>query len=261
MLKFLLMFSMCLSVQMYGNIKPSEVTNNAKKHSESCTTESHDCCERGPRGHKGRKGKEGHKGHRGPTGPTGLTGLNGATGPTGATGAPGKAGATGPTGATGAPGATGVTGPAIDTAFEAYFSETIGQFVDHGNPVVFNNVGFESPAIGGFDLDVTGTIITLPGPGLYYATYGISLTSVTGFNSFALRLSDPVGPITVPGSAISIYTIDNLTSVSTLFITTSVTPPATLRVVNVGSTPALIGLPGVPPTSDISAYISIVKLN
>lgn len=308
MLKFLLVFSMCLSAQfqMYGDAETSyDVTNNAKRHfddSSSCSSSSsrdkecckpnpRDCCKPGPRGEKGCKGERGRDGRQGPIGPTGATGLNGlngatgptgltgstgptgptggtgATGATGATGPTGPAGATGLTGVAGATGVTGVTGPAITVAFEAYSNLFVDQVVAPGAPVVFNNVGFDNPAIGGMDLNPAGDTITFPGPGLYFVTYGISLTSdevgvPPGGNTFALRLSDPVGPITVPGSSMSIFIADDLTSISTLFIVTNAgLPLSSLQVVNVGLDPANIGLPAVPPTEDVSAYISIVKLN
>lgn len=297
MLKYLLMFSMCLSAQMFGDSDiSSDVTNNAKRYADDsrsrCASEK-DSCRRGPRGPRGEKGCPGERGRHGfpgptgPTGATGLNGLNGATGPagaTGATGATGAIGATGVTGVTGATGATGATGPtgatgltgllgptgatgvtgvAVNTAFEAYFSDLVGQTVSPGEAVLFNNVGFDAPAVGGIDLTpLPGDTITLPGPGLYFATYGVSLSEVTLSNSFALRLSDPVGPVTLPGSTMSIFILDNLTSISTLFVSTNAgLPLSTLQVVNTGGTPALIGLPGIPPVSDISAYISIVKLN
>lgn len=295
MLKFLLLFSMCLSVQIYGDAgTPFEVINNAKKKCSDSSSSSD--CERGPRGPKGetgprgRRGFEGFPGPIGATGATGLAGLNGLTGATGGEGAPGStgvtgltgatgfdgpAGATGATGATGAPGPTGltgitgptgVTGAPLNTAFEAFFADLEGQTVASLAPVIFNGVGFDSPALGGFELSPLGDSIALPGAGLYLAIYGVSVTEVPilpGFSSFALQLSDPVGPVTVGGSTMSLYTINDLNSISTLFVSTNVTAtPSTVQVVNVGTAPATIGLiPGVPPLDDISAYISILKLN
>lgn len=292
MLKFLLMFSMCLSAQMYGDdASISEVTYSANKGSKSSSSSSN--CERGPRGPRGERGphgergREGHEGHTGPRGATGLNGLDGSTGPTGPSGPKGNTGVTGATGHTGATGATGhrghrgaigatgltgptgatggtgATGPAVNIAFEAYF--TGATTVNPGDPVVFNNVGFDSPALGGIDLNLAGDTITLPGPGLYYVTYGIGLTLLPTppFNSFALRLTDPPsGAVTVPGSTMSIFGVEDLTSISTLFVTANAgLPLSTLQVENVGLLTAAIGFPNIPPTGDLSAYITIVKLN
>lgn len=271
MLKFLLVFGMCLSGQMYGETEiPTDVINNVKKRSDSSGS-SKDCFQRGPRGPRGCRGERGCKGDRGrrgcngATGATGLNGLNGATGPTGVTGPTGLIGATGITGPTGIPGPTGVTGPAINTAFEASYTGIDGdsQFVLAGAPVAFNNVGFNSPVLGGISLNLTGDTVTLPGPGVYFVTYGISRSVGDGspeFDSYALRLSDPIVPLTVPGSALSIFDPEDLTSISTLFVSSNAgLPLSTLQVVNVGLQAAMIDLGSA--TTAISAYISIIKLN
>lgn len=134
MLRYLITFCMCISLQVFGIDETNtgsensvfNLENSAKKHfsssssssssdssCSSCSSSSSEHCRRGKRGPKGDRGPTGPTGPTGPRGQNGQNGLNGAEGPPGPPGAPGPTGNTGATGAgnTGATGNTGPTGP------------------------------------------------------------------------------------------------------------------------------------------------------
>lgn len=262
MLKYLLMLSMCLSLQVFGSDNSTvDVINSAKK---SCSSSSHekDHCKRGPtgpqgdQGKQGPRGKDGHCGHVGPTGNAGFNGRDGATGPVGPAGAPGPDGITGPTGATGPDGATGATGEVISVAFDAIFNLSLPDPLVVGplEAVPFSSVAFDTPVAGGISLVGNDSII-LEAPGLYLVTYGAALDQ--GVGPFQLDLTDPNPglPIPVAGSIME-FGGNSMVTISTLFSTT--TANAQLQLVNHGELPVTLheSYFGAPTVS-----ITLIKLN
>lgn len=285
MLRFLLMFSMCLSTQMFAQ-DDSSFTNDAHKSSSSS---SH---ERGP---EGRRGERGHRGPTGPTGPNGINGENGRdgiggpTGPTGATGfvgATGETGATGPAGVTGPTGATGITGAIGETGgvgptgplgapfptnvLDAVLASDAPTIVPPESPVPFSSIAFASGGIGATGPSSTSlTTFTLPpssisSPGLYFVRYGVAVgeTVSGGVTNFALTLTDPpIGAFDLGGSQLTISRNFDLESITVLFETTGATP--SLQVTNRSIDNFALPTSAVIPEGIIgaTAYISIMKLN
>lgn len=187
MLRFLLMFSMCLSTQIFAEGDGASLVNHEKSNLDCKQNDGKKCDKPGPRGPKGPRGDCGKDGCRGGTGPkglnghngengedgpvgprgaTGLTGLTGSRGLRGVTGAQGDPGFQGPSGASGGIGATGATGglgspgaggpgtPGI--AFDAFYSSTAAQVVPAGAAVAFNGNSSQPPASITSPITLTG---------------------------------------------------------------------------------------------------------
>lgn len=122
----------------------------------------------GPTGPIGMTGPTGLIGSTGPTGPIGMTGPTGPTGPTGLAGTTGPTGPTGPIGMTGPTGSTGPTGPGINNNYALFQNQdtdiTSGTLI----PLSTQFSG-GSPTI-----PVSGSTITLPSPGTYYVSFGLT---------------------------------------------------------------------------------------
>ena len=122
----------------------------------------------GPTGPIGMTGPTGLIGSTGPTGPIGMTGPTGPTGPTGLAGTTGPTGPTGPIGMTGPTGSTGPTGPGINNNYALFQNQdtdiTSGTLI----PLSTQFSG-GSPTI-----PVSGSTITLPNPGTYYVSFGLT---------------------------------------------------------------------------------------
>lgn len=278
MLKYLLMLSMCLSTQIFGDDASFDLTNSAKASSSS----SH---ERGPRGRRGPKGKVGPTGPTGPAGNTGAIGATGFTGPTGPAGLPGPTGATGAIGDTGAAGATGGVGPAgpigatgvigpfgptgpagvpgaVTTAIGLYNAGPSG---DTGTAYFANDsIKFSDISFTLGDVATNLTSITLPEAGVYYATYGLRFSLVLTDVTTGIQVNDPPnGGYIVPGSIlvfpVAATVFDDFKSVSTIFQVFNQQQAAVvdIKVIDVQPpfTPAVLGQPG-----QTTAYFNVFKL-
>lgn len=291
MLRYLLMFGMCLSTQVFGSAENANKVNlvdSAVDLSYAEKRSSHEG-EEGPRGRKGAPGPRGERGHSGLIGPQGINGLNGENGEDGGVGPQGPTGKSikghhGPKGATGATGATGITGSTGSTGHAAegtgptgpdgiapgfiqaaYSASLTGPTatINPGDAVTFGHVDFSGD---GSITPTTGpvSIITLPKSASFYlVTYGIAIAPVTVIPAlFELVLTDPpTGPVSVPGGALSIFlTVGNLDSITTLVSVKDLDPSqsATLKVINSGLAPTELGGLLNP---DTTAYINIIKLN
>lgn len=300
MLKYLLIFGMCLSSQVFAGVEDvAKVNNRLGKWNRGSSDDCRDACDKvGPRGHRGSRGKEGERGPRGPTGargfngqngdnndvqgvtgPTGPTGIGftGPNGPQGAIGATGGVvdGATGPTGIligpNGPVGPTGATGPGpIFVAYDASLDGEGTLIVPSGAPILFNNVNF--PGNG----SITPTVppvdfITLPAvPAFYLVTYGVALSSGQELPlpfpvTFDLVLTDPpTGPVVVSGGAVSFVLTNtiapNLTSITALVAVKALDTSVAPTLSVVNNSLLPIQLAGLP-SGDTSAYITIIKLN
>jgi hypothetical protein len=191
----------------------------------------------GPTGATGATGAAGATGVTGPTGPTGATGV---TGPTGGTGLTGPTGSTGNTGATGA---TGATGPPITPEY-AYLYSTNSQVVALAASLAFNNVG---PVVGDISFSAPNTI-TLGDPGDYKVTFTLFGAAA---GTWALLLNGSAFPPT--------YSFPSGQGTGEAIMTIA-TAPATLQVVNAGSTAVTVESPGVG-SGLLTASIIIEKLD
>jgi hypothetical protein len=127
----------------------------------------------GPLGPTGPIGPTGATGPLGPTGPIGPTGATGPFGPTGATGPTGTTGATGPIGFTGA---TGSTGPTLTSTFVYAGNDTspVIAVVLGGTFVPLPN---NQNMSGGFTVDGSNTVFTVPVTGTYLVSYDVRVQS------------------------------------------------------------------------------------
>lgn len=298
MLKFLLMLSMCLSTQVFGDDASSvDVTNSAKFFSSSSSSshEKSDCCQRGPRGPCGEQGKEGprgkdgcvgpqgpkgHKGHNGddgatgPTGPRGAQGLLGPTGSQGPTGATGLQGVTGPTGATGGPGAqgfpglqgaTGVTGPTgtINTAFDAWYDGALVPIpiIAAGAPpfyIQFNNTNVAANT-GPITLGGAPIGFDFNGTGLYYITYELAVDAITAPVTVVLEQSvGPIPTLTQLPGSQIVFQIADAGDLTAISTLWLVTDPTAILRLKVQNSPAVASY-GV--IGEITAKMTIIKLN
>lgn len=229
----------------------------------------------GPAGAKGATGAVGPEGETGPVGPVGPQGPIGAQGPTGETGdigpmgPPGEDGAdgakgetgdigpTGPTGPDGPPGPTGDQGiPGVGSLEYADFYALMPN--DNPAPVAINTA-VEFPQDGSSSGGITrssSTQFILPTIGTYFVQFQVSVTQA---GQLALRLNDGSGPLLLADSVVGRATgSDQIVGMS--FVTTS-TPNAILEVINPGSnSTALIITPNAGGVNDVSAHLSIMRL-
>lgn len=149
----------------------------------------------GPLGARGAVGLQGSTGFTGNTGLTGFTGTQGAQGAVGAqgnngfTGATGLTGFTGTTGAAGALGATGNTGNTGSTGFTG-FTGPQGPTGPQGAPGATGNTGLATGATG-----PTGTAINPLAFALFYLTGTNSSTTIAQNNPVLFAASVPAVPV------------------------------------------------------------------
>lgn len=172
-----------------------------------------------------------------------------------------RIGPTGPTGPTGATGPTGPTGTFSSAFFVAHTTDTSS--FDDSQALIFN---ITDTNIGGFILNTTTGVITLPQPGTYMITLGIYLDDTRRVQIFAngsptssgTALGDPCqcpqGDATSsparPFEAVVTVGFTTATSLNTIQVNTNSGNTATLFV----ATPDI-----TPPVT--TAFISILKVN
>lgn len=272
MLRYLLMFGMCLSTQIFGDVEFNGKVKHFDSFSSTADQNRSDCnmCPRGPRGPRGDRGCRGHRGPRGANGVNGENGLDnevtGPTGPTGITGAPGAGGATGATG-------INTIGPGfVQAAYNASLTGPLG--VAPGDHIIFDAVNLVGDGSITPTTPPTSVIALPPEPGIYLVTFGVALRETCPawsdtqsatpavISTFTLVLTDPpTGTVSVPGGALSFINpvlprLESITTIVSVKAISGISP--TLSVINDGLTPVNLG--GLP-SHDTSAYITIIKLN
>lgn len=283
MLRYLLMFGMCLSTQVSGNVEEvAKARRNEILSSNQWAPLSQDGRDlgrsseenAGPRGGKGPRGLKGERGRRGTRGWQGLNGANGQNGLDGLIiGAAGATGAVlaGPQGTTGPTGPTGATGPLFTQAAFGASLAGAAEVLLSGSAIVFDQVNFIGDGTISPSTPPVATIQLPAEAAFYLVTYGVSLNPEQSFEipyiaNFELVLTDPPsGPVSVSGGALTLAINElplnpNLNSISTLVavmaLDTNVAP--TLSVVYNSPVPITLGGLG---SDDTSAYITVIKLN
>lgn len=288
MLRYLLMFGMCLSSQVFGdvenvakkrnnNYRPSDeriassVNWSDPDRGEDCDRDcdryeseqrDDDCCDKvGPQGKKGYRGERGERGCRGPTGPQGLNGANGENGIDGIVeGITGPTGLTGSAGSTGLRGATGVAGLGIVGA--------AGQTGAVGGDGGFGltgptGVGFIQSA---FNASLTGlSVVISPGAPIVFDN-----VDYPG-NGTITPTVPPVSLITLPAEpafylvtfGYSLNPVQAVVSTPTTFELVLTDPPSGPTVVPGGSLSVLIPteLPLLPSLTSITTLVKVNALD